>query len=1318
MVKSDPTKKKTTATQTLPETLKDGTESASDFPDQSGKSTQDSNRDGKGRAVDIDEGHEPIKGAENSSKDIGVISDSPASPDSSHQSNIVSNKETAVAINTDELHTRTIAEDQYESISRTGEKSEVDVGINATERSNGGGEDMDGDNEMDKVRDSKMVKVGNRETAEVDNSEMEYFAKVGKIETGLAENRRVEVGHDSDSNTGRLAQIGEVDSADERSEDNVQLTERDEEVMKKPVIVRIPYGGDDEVDEEWMAMDQRVVGFLDDGEWSISTFSEAGDSDEEIVQAMAVSGTPLKNMKRIETKLEAMIKGKQRPRSKSPAKSEGSSKSKKVGIQLPTDSSEWRKADYTSHGITSLPPQLFKSKDGIQELLMSGNNIRFIQPEIKKLTNLVKIDISKNGIRSNSPNDFGGLPLEMQQLTNLQQLCASECNFRYVPPVIWKIPSLRYLDISRNKIHVLPPDVGNLFNLEVLNLQQTNIVTLPIEIVYCEALAELLLWGNSMESLPETMLELHKLHTMKINNRSFAQLVVQDAYMENLLSKGQIQSEHIPQVLYEIPQLERIDLEECLINNIPQKCQTSLKEFLLQKNFFHSFPSAILEMVNMRTLNLSSNFLTEIPTAIDSLVNIETLKFDNNQIAKIPTTIKNLQNLIDFRVGNNKITKLLPEISELKNLRRLFVNQNKIKELPENISNLSLLETFDLTENELKSLPLDMFKMTGLKTAHTYNHYEKSGLWLHKNPLKNPPEQIWKTENPQKIWTHLRRQQIIQTENLQRQKIIVLGDYQAGKTSFINALVLGKSVLTTSVKDSTAVMSERRWKTANNVEFIVLELGGDTNYRIIHPLFLDEKALYIIIYDHRFYNSSNFQRTIGQWIDMLQMHVPGAVVKIVGTQSDLCCDDFYAKNEESVKNDLENHLREHRTRVKTMRETAKSMMAEERSEGTTSGHSRKQLKVQKKKAEMIVKNQLKIVSNVTITHSNEGTPGIEDIINDLETMVINKNLFPDAQRVIPNHWTRFRAKLNMHPGRYVTMDTVRQLAHNFQITDPKELQASLQFFRDTGDIIWFAKSPTLQDIVFHVPGYLVELIQCLYRHDLKDYMDYETNRVFNSRGMFNSETFDQAKEDFFQSGQISRPLLRCLWFYVKITYDEFADMVQLVPKLDLFYYIPQPDIPSSHSYREALVVMPWYNKDVQPKDISDLWPDKVPNSQTEMRIKYTFPVHYPESIFEKFSVRLQSHIISRIDWQDMLYATTEGESILVQRSLDTKTYDLQIIISVRGELEAGRALIGQLYSHMKQILEALHGLLWVERFEISNTSSPLEVCFPQEIVQL
>ena len=48
-------------------------------------------------------------------------------------------------------------------------------------------------------------------------------------------------------------------------------------------------------------------------------------------------------------------------------------------------------------------------------------------------------------------------------------------------------------------------DIGELERLEHFNAQQTNIANLPAEIAFCQNLEELLLWGNAMESLPDTM---------------------------------------------------------------------------------------------------------------------------------------------------------------------------------------------------------------------------------------------------------------------------------------------------------------------------------------------------------------------------------------------------------------------------------------------------------------------------------------------------------------------------------------------------------------------------------------------------------------------------------------------------------------------------------------------------------------------------------------------------------------------------------------------------------------------------------------------
>ena len=97
---------------------------------------------------------------------------------------------------------------------------------------------------------------------------------------------------------------------------------------------------------------------------------------------------------------------------------------------------------------------------------------------------------------------------------------------------------LQELDISRNRINILVPEVGNLSHLVWLNAQQTGIGTLPAEIAFCQELETLLLWGNVIESLPETLKQIPKMTTLAINYRSFCSMV--DNYMENLLKKVQV----------------------------------------------------------------------------------------------------------------------------------------------------------------------------------------------------------------------------------------------------------------------------------------------------------------------------------------------------------------------------------------------------------------------------------------------------------------------------------------------------------------------------------------------------------------------------------------------------------------------------------------------------------------------------------------------------------------------------------------------------------------------------------------------------------
>lgn len=170
---------------------------------------------------------------------------------------------------------------------------------------------------------------------------------------------------------------------------------------------------------------------------------------------------------------------------------------------------------------------------------------------------LQRLDLSANGLRCNNPNDTNTLPKEMEQMIFLTQLSLAECNLLFIPATVWQLTSLVHLDISRNRLGKLPPEVGNLFNLRHLNAQQAGLKALPPEIVCCERLEVLLLFGNPIDSLPDTMRELSNLRVLKMNMRAFCNVI--DDYMDNMLQKGQIQSEHIAPVLFDIPHLQVSD---------------------------------------------------------------------------------------------------------------------------------------------------------------------------------------------------------------------------------------------------------------------------------------------------------------------------------------------------------------------------------------------------------------------------------------------------------------------------------------------------------------------------------------------------------------------------------------------------------------------------------------------------------------------------------------------------------------------------------------------------------------------------------------
>lgn len=84
--------------------------------------------------------------------------------------------------------------------------------------------------------------------------------------------------------------------------------------------------------------------------------------------------------------------------------------------------------------------------------------------------------------------------------------------------------------------------------------------------------------------------------------------------------------------------------------------------------------------------------------------------------------------------------QLPADIGNLTQLQVFRAANNRIFSLPDSLCKLLDLETLELTNNRLSELPVPLFNLTKIRHMHTYSHMKPVGLWLHKNPITEPPE--------------------------------------------------------------------------------------------------------------------------------------------------------------------------------------------------------------------------------------------------------------------------------------------------------------------------------------------------------------------------------------------------------------------------------------------------------------------------------------------------------------------------------------------------------------------------------------------------
>jgi internalin A len=153
---------------------------------------------------------------------------------------------------------------------------------------------------------------------------------------------------------------------------------------------------------------------------------------------------------------------------------------------------------------------------GAMELDLSGLGLTELPPELWQLRNLRWLNLFYNQLTS--------LPSEIGQRTGLQALWLNGNLLRELPPEIGQLNQLGVLLIESNQLSSLPPQIGKLESLISLQLYGNELSELPPEIGQLTNLKELDVSWNPLKSLPLEIGQLSGLCYLDLSNTQISQL--------------------------------------------------------------------------------------------------------------------------------------------------------------------------------------------------------------------------------------------------------------------------------------------------------------------------------------------------------------------------------------------------------------------------------------------------------------------------------------------------------------------------------------------------------------------------------------------------------------------------------------------------------------------------------------------------------------------------------------------------------------------------------------------------------------------------
>ncbi|WP_341225050.1 TIR domain-containing protein [uncultured Arcticibacterium sp.] len=513
--------------------------------------------------------------------------------------------------------------------------------------------------------------------------------------------------------------------------------------------------------------------------------------------------------------------------------------------------------------------------------------------------------------------------VELKNMPVLETFEASHCSLLKTVDLNGKFNKLKWIDLSYSNLDAFSLQNADFPNLQNINMTKNTFRNKGVFTFHTCPNLHFVLGLEALKGIDEVFFEGNDLNVRKlvakelirsledeinINRPNVSRIQLANSYKLSqedfiyFLDLGHLNLEKIPESILEIKSIEHL----CLGAYFPNKID-SFGPLIWEESYYHkktrvnhnSIQSKELEKLKELS-NLRSLYLNSID--LDSLV-----------------FLKYTPNLISLDVSGNRRIEHFRHLKELKELKLFHGSSIKgfddlqTAYLPQNLISLSL-ESCSLTKlGFLESLAKLEYAFLGCNQISTnelltfifdekgkpntlrisrikYTNFGESGIYINENPIeeglfgyldnKEPKEKL---KLLQKYFDeHIKEDEI----SFKQIKIILLGNTQAGKTTFFDILNCHTKRYKMKSKDGESThgvnISSIEYLDKNNApEFIlkVYDFGGQDYYHSTHwPYFTQSDTKYLVIYrsdikdEYSINNKGESLYTLNYWLDSIKKY--------------------------------------------------------------------------------------------------------------------------------------------------------------------------------------------------------------------------------------------------------------------------------------------------------------------------------------------------------------------------------------------------------------------------------------------------------------